>query len=70
MHIDLFANHNLYSNTFPVGSVPQGSITLDDGSTGALVYISAGDGIMGHSVMVNTGCVRNIDQAALRKITG
>lgn len=58
-----------YTQTLPAGSEPIGTVTREDGSTGALVRINR----TGAYVQVNNGVIRTLDGrkvAALLGLTG
>jgi hypothetical protein len=57
MQINKDGNWRLYTNTIPAGSTALGTVTRDEGDTGALVRIEA----TGAYVQVNAGAIRSLD---------
>jgi hypothetical protein len=55
--VDPAGDWRLYTTTLPEGSTPLGTITRDEGDTGALVRIDR----TGLYVQVNAGAVRSLD---------
>lgn len=55
--VDANGNWRLYTNTIPANSTPLGTVTRDEGDTGALVRINA----TGAYVQINAGTIRSLD---------
>ena len=55
--VDTNGNWRLYTNTIPANSTALGTVTRDEGDTGALVRIEA----TGVYVQVNAGAARSLD---------
>ena len=55
--VDVNGNWRLYTNTIPANSTALGTVTRDEGDTGALVRINA----TGVYVQVNAGAIRSLD---------
>lgn len=55
--VDANGNWRLYTNTIPANSTPLGTVTRDEGDTGALVRIEA----TGAYVQVNASAIRSLD---------
>ena len=55
--VDTNGNWRLYTNTIPENSTALGTVTRDEGDTGALVRIE----VTGVYVQVNAGAVRSLD---------
>lgn len=55
--VDTNGNWRLYTNTIPANSTALGTVTRDEGDTGALVRIE----VTGVYVQVNAGAVRSLD---------
>lgn len=67
--VDSDGDWRLYTQTFPPGALPLGTVTRADGSTGALARIER----TGAYVQVNAGAARSLDgrkMAAALGITG
>jgi len=57
MQINKDGNWRLYTNTIPANATALGTVTRDEGDTGALVRIDA----TGSYVQVNAGAIRSLD---------
>lgn len=55
--VDVNGNWRLYTNTIPANSTALGTVTRDEGDTGALVRINA----TGLYVQINAGAIRSLD---------
>ena len=55
--VDTNGNWRLYTNTIPANSTALGTVTRDEGDTGALVRMNA----TGAYVQVNAGAIRSLD---------
>lgn len=55
--VDTNGNWRLYTNTIPANSTALGTVTRDEGDTGALVRIE----VTGVYVQVNAGAIRSLD---------
>lgn len=55
--VDVNGNWRLYTNTLPANATPIGTVTRDEGDTGALVRIET----TGVYVQINAGSIRSLD---------
>lgn len=55
--VDVNGNWRLYTNTLPENATPLGTVTRDEGDTGALVRIET----TGAYVQINAGSIRSLD---------